>query len=176
MQKEWPHVFFDLEMEADPPDLFTPSRIDRVEAPEPTPPRSSPDRIGDEIMQRVNWLRSNLSAWSRSCARYHYLLREHDKYIHKLREKIVNDDIYIWDVEWQLTEQRRKFEEDRKHLRDETERAKAAQAELQTRNQQLGDDLKKSHTVETLLQTHAETPKKRTMELEPLALENERLK
>ena len=86
----------------------------------------------------------------RTCTRYHYLLRERDKYIQKLRENIVNEDIYVGDLEWQLTEQRRKFEEDRECLRDEADRAKAAQAELQTRNTQLENDLKKSHAAETL--------------------------
>ena len=144
-------------MAAGPPAICTPLQLDLVYTPEPLPHGSSSVTIGDEIMQRVNWYRSSLSAWKQSCARYHYLLRERDKYIQKLREHIVNEDIYVGDVEWAITKQRRDFEEDRKRLRDEVERTKAAQVELQTRNTQLENDLKKSHTAETLFQTRVET-------------------
>ena len=55
-------------------------------------------------------------------------------------------------------------------------RLKETQAELQSRNAQLETDLKKSHSAETLLQTHVEEAEKKVVEMVPLAQENERLK
>ena len=109
MQTAWPHVFFNLEMAVGPPALCTPLTLEMVETPEPLPRGSSSDTIGDEIVQRVNWYRSSLEAWKKSCARYHHLLRERDQYIQKLREHIVNEDIYIGDLEWSIAKQRRDF-------------------------------------------------------------------
>lgn len=95
VQKEWPNIFTNLEMVTGPPALFIPAKLELLSTPERHPTDSSPQRLRDEIMQRVDYPQSNLSCWSRTCAKQHHLLRERDRYIHELRRRIFDNNIFI---------------------------------------------------------------------------------